>query len=148
MKVLMGLGNPLAGDDGVGLRVAEGLLGTDWVVIPAGISPENALGLIQKLRPELLVVVDAAEMGLPTGSFRILPLEWVPRFLGSTHGLPLGFLIEIIRGAARRVVLIGVQPGRRSGEGLSPEVERAAEELVGILRRGELESIPGHGDEG
>ena len=143
-KMLIGVGNPLGRDDGVGVYVARAMAGdSGWWAIPAGLALENALGLVERERPELLVIVDAADMGLPPGSFRRLPLERAEEMLGSSHALPLGFLAGIIQRAAREVVLIGVQPADLSlGDGLSPEVKKGAEELVALLRVGKLEEIP------
>lgn len=141
-KVLLALGNRLGRDDALGMRVAEGLQGSDWQVITTT-NIENALGLIGRIRPELLVVVDAASMGLPPGSIRRLPLFPSERMLGSTHGLPLSFLLSQIQGAAGEIVLIGVEPKELGfGGGLSPEVEEAARTLAELLREGRISAIP------
>ncbi|MCX7750777.1 MAG: hydrogenase 3 maturation endopeptidase HyCI [Candidatus Bipolaricaulota bacterium] len=142
-KVLLGVGNPLRRDDGVGVWVAERLRGSAWEVVLAGTSVENALGLVRRLAPELLVVVDAAEMGLPPGSVRRLPLPGAERMLGSTHGLPLSLLLGTVKDRVGELVLIGIQPAERSlGEGLTPAVRAGAEGLVALLRTGDLGKIP------
>ena len=41
VNLLLGIGNDLLGDDGVGPFIAEKLRGADWQVINAGIVPEN-----------------------------------------------------------------------------------------------------------
>ncbi len=139
-KVLLGVGNPLGRDDALGLRLAERLKGTDWVAIPAQ-SLENALGIVGKLAPDLLVVVDAAEMGLPPGSIRRLPLLQASTMLASTHGLPLPLLLAL--SGISQAVLIGVEPKERGlGEGLSPEVAEALDRLVQLLAAGRLTEIP------
>lgn len=140
MKVLLGLGNPLGRDDALGLRLAERFHAPGWLALPAQ-SVENALGLVEKIAPELLVIVDAAEMGLPPGSIRRLPLQWGQTMVGSTHGLPLGLLLAL--SGLKNVVLIGVEPKDRGlGEGVSPEVEEALENLAQILRQGQIHQIP------
>jgi hydrogenase 3 maturation protease len=142
-KTLLGIGNPLRRDDGVGLWVAEQMQGSGWEVIPAGPSVENSLGLLRRLAPALLVVVDAAEMGLPPGSVRRLPIVEAERMLGSTHGLPLPFLLSMVRDQVGKIVLIGIQPADRSlGEGLTPEVHAGAENLVALIIAGRPEDIP------
>jgi len=142
-RVILGIGNPLRRDDGVGLWVAERMTGTDWEVIPAAQSVENALGLVRRLAPDLLVVVDAAEMGLSAGRVRRLPIEAGERMLGSTHALPLPFLLSTVRDRVGEIVLIGIQPADRSlGEGLTPPILAAGEDLVAVLRHGHLEQIP------
>ena len=131
-------------DDGVGVYVARAMVGAPgWLAIPAGLALENALGLVARERPELLVIVDAADMGLPPGSFRRLPLERAEGMLGSSHALPLSFLVPLIPEAARELVLVGVQPADLSlGEGLSPQVRRGADELISLLQAGKLERLP------
>ena len=139
-KVLLGLGNPLGRDDGVGLYVASVLRAPDWIAIPAQ-SLENVLGKVEKAEPEKLVIVDAAEMGLPPGTVRRLPLEESAKMLGSTHGLPLSFLLSFVR--VREVVLIGIQPKEYGiGEGLSPEVRTAADSLIRLLQENREHEIP------
>jgi len=134
-RVILGIGNPLRRDDGVGLWVAERMKETNWEVIAAGQGVENALGLVSRLAPDLLVVVDAAEMGLPPGSVRCLPLEDAERMLGATHALPLPFLLSMVRDAVGKIVLVGIQPADLSlGEGLTPAVQAGAERLVARWR--------------
>ncbi|MGY4706166.1 hydrogenase 3 maturation endopeptidase HyCI [Candidatus Bipolaricaulota sp. J31] len=142
-KVLLGVGNPLARDDGVGVWVAERFRGDGWVSIPAGQAPENVLGKIARLAPRCLVVVDAVEMGLAPGEVRRIPWEPGRAPWGSTHSLPLSALFLELCRDIREVILIGVQPKDLSlGEGLSPEVAAAARELLGVLERGDLAAIP------
>jgi len=142
--MLIGVGNPLGRDDGVGVYVAQALSGAPgWRVIPAGPSLENALGRVCRERPALLVIVDAADVGLSPGSFRRLPLKGAERMLGSTHALPLGFLLGLITDVAREVTLVGIQPRDLSlGEGLTPEVRKGADELISLLQEVAIETIP------
>ncbi|HDI11752.1 MAG TPA: hydrogenase 3 maturation endopeptidase HyCI, partial [Candidatus Acetothermia bacterium] len=142
-KVLLGVGNPLARDDGVGVWIAEHLQAPGWTAIPAYRAPENVLGKIASLRPELLVVVDAAEMGLPPGEVRRLPVPAAREMLGTTHGLPLPFILRFLQDAAGEVFFLGIQPREVGiGEGLSPEVKEGALRILEALERGDLESIP------
>lgn len=142
-RAILGVGNPLRRDDGVGVWVAERMRGTGWEVIVAGSSVENALGLVRRLAPDLLVVVDAAEMGLPPGSVRRLPHEASERMLGSTHGLPLPLLLGKVKDRVGEIVLIGIQPADRSlGEGLTPPVLAGAAALGALLREEDLERVP------
>lgn len=139
-KILLGLGNPLGRDDAVGLRVAEALQGSEWLAIPAE-ALENALGRVEREKPEKIVIVDAAEMGLPPGSIRCLPLSYPEKMLGSTHGLPLSFLLSLLK--VKEVMVIGIQPKEYGiGEGLSPEVAEAAQRLVRLLRENREGEIP------
>lgn len=139
-KVLLGLGNLLGRDDAVGFFVASAFRAPDWLTIPAP-SLENVWGIVEKERPEKLVIVDAAQMGLPPGSIRRLPLKEGAEMVGSTHGLPLSLLLSLVR--VKEIVLIGIQPKEYGvGEGLSPEVLAAADLLVRLLQENWEHEIP------
>lgn len=142
---LLGIGNRLAQDDGVGPWVAQRMDMIGWDVYQAGSTPENIVGRIVQSAPNTLVVVDAADLGLPPGSFRRLPSDAAPSMLSSTHGLPLPFLLSLIQQGVGELVVIGIQPQSiQPGEGLTSKVHAAAEELVEILSEGTIDKIPLH----
>jgi hydrogenase 3 maturation protease len=144
-RMLLGVGNRLSRDDGVGPVLAERLSGSDWLAIDCGTSLENAAGIVSRERPGRLVIADAARMGLPPGEVRRLPPPAVDRMLVSTHGLPVSFFLDRLDSAARETTILGIEPADLSfGEGLSPEMWSAVERLVGVLTAGDegIESIP------
>ncbi len=142
---VLGVGNPLRRDDGVGTWVARRLAAIGWRVYLAGPTPENIMGKIQLDAPDTLIVVDAAELGLPPGSFRRLPHSAAPAMLASTHGLPLTFLLSLLQTAVETTILIGVQPALiATGEGLSPQVRASAQRLVELLADHDVAVIPIH----
>ncbi|MFC2077212.1 hydrogenase 3 maturation endopeptidase HyCI [Candidatus Bipolaricaulota bacterium] len=143
-RVLLGVGSRLSRDDGVGPAVARAMDGADgWMAIDCGTALENASGIVAREEPDLLVIVDAARMGLPPGSIRRLPIDSTDRMLASTHGLPLSFVIERLGGAVQGTVLIGIEPEDLTfGEGISEQVSKAADALAKILRGGDVEQIP------
>lgn len=144
-RAVLGVGNPLRRDDGVGPWVAQHLEATGWTAYVAGATPENILGKIQRDAPRCLVVVDAAELRLPPGTFRRLPTSAAPSMVASTHGLPLSFILSLLDDAVEQLVLVGIQSKAiESGEGLSPEVEAGARRLVSLLVSGNLDDIPLH----
>lgn len=139
-KILLGLGNPLGRDDGVGFYVASTFRAPGWLAIPAT-TLENVWGIIEREKPEKLVIVDAAEMGLPPGSIRRLPLKEGAEMIGSTHGLPLSLLLSLAK--VNEIVLIGIQPKEYGvGEGLSPELQSAATFLARLLQENQEHEIP------
>ena len=144
IRMLVAVGNPLAGDDGVAAKTAELLRrsGADWQIVEAGLSPENVTGVIRRESPDLLVIVDAARMGAPAGAVLRLPTEFADRMLLSTHVLPLPFLIDRLREAAGRIVLIGIEPKTTQlGDPLSERASRAAEWLADRLASGTIDQI-------
>jgi hydrogenase 3 maturation protease len=141
-NILLGIGNPLNGDDGAGIYVAGRFRKEGWISVACGTAPENFTGTIRKTRPLCLVLVDAAAMGLSPGEFRIIPRHKIVEVSIGTHQLPLSLLIDFLSDAAGRIVLIGIQPDRVvAGEEISPRVREGAERLVQVLSSGELDRI-------
>jgi len=142
-NILLGIGNPLNGDDGAGIWVAGQFRKEGWVSLSCGTAPENFTGIIRRTRPDCLVLVDAAAMGLSPGEYRIIPRHKIADVSMGTHQLPLSLLIDFLSDAAGRIVLIGIQPDRViTGEEISPRVREGAERLVHVLSSGELGRIP------
>lgn len=141
--ILLGIGNPLNGDDGVGIYVAEQFRKDGWVSLACGTAPENFTGIIRKIRPSWLVLVDAAAMGISPGDYRIIPRNKIEEVSIGTHQLPLSFLIDFVSDIAERIILIGIQPERLgTGEEISMTVRRGADRLLDMLFIGELDRIP------
>src|SRR5690606_4269264 len=90
---VVGIGHDLRGDDGAGVAVARLLhleLGSDGPVqvVVGGHAPENQVGALRRLRPALVLLVDAADMGAAPGSVRWLDWHDTTGFSASTHTLP------------------------------------------------------------
>ena len=149
--MVLGIGNSLAGDDGAGnyavrllqmrLEEAKNQGKThDIIAIDAGTVPESYTSIIRRAKPELLVLVDAAEMALPPGSIRLVKPERLKSSAFSTHKMPLNILIDYIKEMCGRVVMVGIQPGE-AGTGLSAVVQTAAERLAEMIWCGCIDEI-------
>ncbi len=142
-RVILGIGNVLEGDDGVGPYLAGLLADSTWVSLDCGTAPEHFTTHLRRLKPSLVVMVDAAVMGLPPGSIRQIDPESVGGAGFTTHTLPLSLLARFIRAEGPEVRLIGIEPAALTpGEDLTPAVQDAAHRLADILRREEIDSIP------
>ena len=141
MNVLMGIGNTLHGDDGIGPWIARQLRHENWKPIDCGTVPENFTGVIKQLSPHLLVMVDAAHMDLLPGSIRRIPPSRIGTLQVTTHVLPLTFLITHLMGHAKEILLIGIQPKKLEGH-LSREIRNAGKLLLDLLYREDLATIP------
>ena len=142
MNMLLGIGNPLRGDDGAGNYIARHFRMKGWQVIDCGTAPENFTGVVRKTKPDVLVLVDAADMGLPPGEFRIIPPERIEDVGLGTHQLPLDQFISFIGECAGKVILVGIQPVVvEMGEGLSPAVQEGVNRLVATLGKGDIYRI-------
>ena len=132
--MLIGIGNDLNGDDAVGCHIADSFSARDWLVVNAGTVPENFAGLVNKEKPIVLVIVDAADLGLAPGEMRRLEKDQANSAFYSTHSLPISQFVDQVQAAVREIVIIGIQPKDLSQfSSLSPELKAAAEKMNGIL---------------
>ena len=141
--LILGLGNPLMGDDGIGVRVAEELSSLELpdgvTVVEGGTAGLSLLGLMQG--QQRVIIVDAVDMGRSPGRLvRFTPSE--ARFQATEGPLSLhqiGFgevlaLAEALEVAPAELVIIGIQPSRiEGGVGLSPEVQGAIPQIIRII---------------
>jgi hydrogenase 3 maturation protease len=142
MNVLLGIGNSLLGDDGVGNYIASRFRQPGWTVYDCGTVPENFTSPVRKAHPGILLLVDAAEMGLPAGEFRVVPPESIADVSIGTHSLPLTHLIDYLAPDAGRILFVGIQPASMAmGQGLSPAVRNGAERLMDLIRTGSVDEI-------
>jgi len=147
VHLLLGIGNDLLGDDGVGSYVAGELRDSDWTVIDAGIVPENFVRPIRNYKPDTIVIVDAVCMGCGPGSIRIIPPGYIRDQGIGTHQLPLIFLIEQLS-FGPQVIFIGVQPGCLDPDTpLTPPVLVAATRLLSLLKSHAYDTLPVLGQE-
>ncbi|MFC2008799.1 hydrogenase maturation peptidase HycI [Chloroflexota bacterium] len=158
--LVMGIGNSLKGDDGVGPYVAELLAGkkaeTVGVFSPedevnsidCGTVPENYTGIVRRLRPNHLVLVDAADMGLDVGAMRAIPPEMIGALGLSTHSMPLSMFMSYVADLVGRLTLVGIQPqSMHLGDEMCDSVRRTGEELARTLRGGNAGEIPSLGED-
>jgi hydrogenase maturation protease len=141
--VVIGLGNPLRGDDGVGVRVVEVLaaqpLPQDVEVVDGGTQGLGIVSLMEGRRRA--IVVDAASVGRSPGQFVRFTLDEA-RLLGddqplSVHAAGLGdalLLAQVLGTLPDEVIIFGVQPSRVQWDSsLSPEVEAALPALIAAV---------------
>jgi hydrogenase 3 maturation protease len=140
--LLMGIGNELKGDDGIGNAIAREFSAPGWKSIPCGTVPENFTSVVRRERPELVVIVDATEMELSPGDFRIIPKESLGSDVMGTHGISLGHLVSYLEELSGGVVFIGVQPGEmRIGSEMSPRVKAAKAVIKSVLKENRVHEI-------
>jgi hydrogenase 3 maturation protease len=143
MRILMGVGNELLGDDGVGTYIADRFVAEGWRTLSCGTAPENFTSIIRRERPEILLIVDAADMGLSPGEFRIVIESAIEDVSIGTHQLPLSHLITYLRSYATHIIFIGIQPRTvEMGAEMSAEVKEGASKLIKVLESGCFADIP------
>lgn len=138
--VVLGLGNLLMADDGVGL-IALARLEEEWFVprdverVDGGTWGMNLLPIIE--RADRVILLDAIDLGDPPGTLIRLEGEEIPRFLGlklSPHQIDLREVLALaeLRGTLPgELIALGIQPARvEMSTTLSPVVEARLDQLV------------------
>ncbi len=143
MNMLLGIGNTLRSDDGIGCLVARRFTHPGWQTFDCGTAPENFTAVVRREHPEMLVLIDAADMGLAPGELRRIPPEKIQDVGIGTHQLPLSHLIAYLAPDAGAIVFVGIQPQSvADGEAISGEVIEGAERLMAHIRDNTLDRIP------
>jgi hydrogenase 3 maturation protease len=124
--VILGIGNTLRNDDGLGSIIARQIKDkVPYIVYDAGPSPENYLGKIIKDKPDNIVIIDAVDFGGRPGEFRIVEGEDIKTVnLFSTHNASISLTINYLQSNLKvDIIILIIQPKNINfGDNLSPEV--------------------------
>ena len=138
--LVVGLGNPLRGDDGIGPQAIQMLVAK---ALPEGVEVveggTQGLGLVSLMEGwRRVILVDAANVGQSPGGFvRFAPQE--ARLLGSDQPISVHnaglrealLLAETLELLPDEIVIYGMQPANLDWDnGLSPQVEAAMPKLI------------------
>jgi len=138
--LVMCIGNREGGDDAVGPYVADQLKDSNNKAIDCGIIPENYTSCVKNSNPDLVVIVDAADMNLKPGEIKIIPKEKVGVAHISTHGIPISVLIGYLERSVKNIIFVGIQPERMSGK-MSEIVKKSGDKLVEIIKNKDFNKI-------
>lgn len=151
--LVIGLGNVLMQDEGVGVRCVEALEGLydvpdNVVVMDGGTTGTELLEPMRNVKH--LIVTDAINTGDPEGTLIRLVDEQVPAFFQtklSNHQLGLSDLLGILQlqgQSPETVTIIGMVPYKlEENLGLSPETEERVYKMLDML----LDELKGRGVE-
>ncbi len=140
--VILGIGNILLTDEGVGVRVVEALAARGGLppgveLIDGGTCGMEMLEQLENL--DALIVVDCVRCGRPPATPVLLKGDDVPVFFRtklSPHQVSLSDVLaslEFTGRAPRKTVIVGMQPVSMGlGLDLSPEVAARLPELVDL----------------
>lgn len=143
-KVVMGLGNTLNRDEGLGvqaLKLLDAQLGAqdDFELLDGGVLGLNLLMIVEECSH--LLILDAVNVGKPAGTVVELTKEQIPLYAGvklSQHQITFQEVLGLanIRGfLPEHLHLVGIQPEDISiGLELSPIIEKALPEVVSRAR--------------
>ena len=137
---ILGIGQELRGDDAIGSLVARQLQArrpatSDGLVLDGGAAPESQTGPLRRFRPDVVILVDAAQMDAPAGAIRWLAWADTQGLSASTHTLPLhvlAYFLTLTLGC--EVFLVGIQPADTTlAAEVSPAVRAAGEAVISAL---------------
>ena len=137
---ILGLGSEEWGDDAAGMAAARRLKRrlrqhVNIQVIEAGTMPENFSGLLRKISPNFILMIDAIRAGTEPGSTRWIDVNDLDGISAFTHGLPLSVQAGYLRDELGcEVGLIGIEGASFNfGEPISLPVRRALDNMVRAL---------------
>jgi hydrogenase maturation protease len=125
-KILFaGVGNLLRQDDGVGVRIAANLnQGERISSLVVEMSIENYIGKINRMAPDILVIIDACDFKREPGYSRLVTPSELNGVITNTHNISLKRISTLFN---MQVFILGVQPScTRFGEMVSRNVNEAA----------------------
>ena len=137
---VMGIGNTMRGDDGLGVHLVNSLqqtsLSRNIGLFVCEMTPENFAGPVTEFRPDTILMIDAAELGEAPGSARLVGAQEIADSGMTTHTLSLRLLATLLESETNATVtLLAVQPkGREFGAEVSPQVSETLFYLTELLR--------------
>jgi hydrogenase maturation protease len=138
--LVLGVGNLLMGDDGVGVHAAialcreGGLAGAE--ILEVGTAILDALPALEAA--DRVVVMDAVCVGEVPGTVYRIPLSSCAEnsFIASVHGLSLVRILTLHGKEVPGGVILGVEPDHIGWSmSLSPSVEKALPKLLEAVRK-------------
>ncbi len=139
---LIGVGNPIKGDDSVGLYIISklrkkyGANPKKFLRIEYGSSTETSLARLERRnsrktkKTDIIVIFDAMESNSSPGSIIFANIGETKYSFFATHNVPLK-LVPSVASSTANVFVVGVQAGNINvGEALSEVVRHSAELII------------------
>jgi len=142
--LIVGVGNPFRGDDGIGPYVIATLMEQPCEGVTLIDGGTDAMTLIDTIKDQSgpVIIVDAVDMKRAPGTIEVFKPEQAKVNLAgdamSTHGFGLAEMLKLLETLeiAADITIVGMQPADISfREGFSEPVEAKIDELVQTIRR-------------
>jgi hydrogenase 3 maturation protease len=136
--VLVGVGNPMRADDGVGTKIIELLQEKpleNVLLINSETVPESFTSKVTGFKPSHVMLIDAANFRGEVGETKMITSAQIGGQAVSTHSLPLTIFINIIEhDLDLEVILLGIQPKTIEFYApMTPKIEEAASFIANTL---------------
>ena len=139
--IVLGVGNELKSDDGVGPSIikkliAENIEKDNLLFINAETVPENFTGKIRKEKPTHVIIVDACLMGGKPGDIKIVDKDDFVNIGISTHSMSLSYFVKYLeKDSDFKIIFVGIEPETMDwGETPTESVEKTAFEFIELLK--------------
>jgi hydrogenase 3 maturation protease len=133
----LGIGNEFNGDDAAGAWLSRRLFSLRdssdrLLILDCGQVPENSIGILRRYRPDLVVLLDAADFSGEPGEVRWIDPLSTNGFSASSHTLPFSVLTKYLaKELGCEVRLLGIQPvSLEFDSGLSSPVKNSLAQLM------------------
>jgi hydrogenase maturation protease len=140
--IMLGMGNPMRGDDGIGHLLAESLESINEAGFQAhavATAIENAMSWVRKASGGAVLLVDAVfDQSAEEGSWHFYPAEQLDSMCHSTHSIPLSMLISFWRQEipGLQVYFLGVSIRNNAETAqLSPRLQQTLSSLCSLIRK-------------
>ncbi|MBN2357281.1 hydrogenase 3 maturation endopeptidase HyCI [candidate division KSB1 bacterium] len=137
--VLLGVGNPDRGDDGLGPALVKKIGAIEYITcINCERVPENYTGVVREARPDVILFVDAIDFTGKPGEVVLLQSDAMQQEQRcNTHHPALSLVMDYLTGeTGAQVWLLGVQPKSTThGEPLTPEIDEVLNQLAFMLHK-------------
>ncbi len=136
-KLLVGIGNPLKMDDGVGVYITRRIKSNFNILsLTVEASIENYIGKINTLNPDILILIDCVDFKSQAGTVKLLTLSQIQDLTFNTHNISLRRLSEFF---SMPVYVLGIQPEKIDfGENISYLVKNVADKIIKQINKQEV----------
>lgn len=142
---ILGIGNTLRSDDGLGTIIAEKLREhfknsrLENTIFIGGVAPENILGKIAKMNIEKLLILDAVMFDGAPGEIKIFSVDELAAPMMLTHG-PSNFAMMKMILPKTELSILAVQPkinkfGNNISEAVKNSIADVFDSLIEIISR-------------
>mgnify|MGYP006301564185 CR=1 FL=1 len=136
--IVIGVGNPLRGDDAVGIKILEYLESMnipEVMLLNTETVPEAFTGKVSDYEPTHVLLLDAANFRGKPGEAKLISSAQIGGSAVSTHSLPLTIFISYLEKTLDvKVKLLGIQPKNiEFYTEMSPELEKSSKEIAVML---------------
>ena len=131
--LVVGVGNPMRGDDEAGLILAEKVAAKlDLEYLRCEEVPENYVGKMLDDPADTILLVDAVDMKQAPGEIGLLAPDELADNGISTHNCSVGLLAKVLAGVKdKQMLILGIQPQNLGwGQPLTPQVSEAIDRFV------------------